>query len=70
MASEPQINTFVIDALSEKFMAGSGFFYGVIGETLHISLNRGDNKENYLLQHGLAFVVEEGTSQAKSLEEV
>ena len=70
MAKEFEISTFVIDALSEKFMAGSGFFYCVIGENLHISLNRGDNKENELLQNGLAFVIEEGTEEARSLEEV
>ena len=51
----------VIDALSEKFMAGSGFFYLIIGETLHFKLNRGEKVENKLLQDGLSFVVEEGT---------
>ena len=51
-------------------MSGQFFFYGIISETLHIRLNAGEDSENVLLQNGLAFVVEEGTETASSLDEV
>ena len=41
-----------------------------MSETLHIRLNAGSDADNALLQNGLAFVVEEGTETASSLDEV
>ena len=70
MTNDTELDTFVINALSEKFMDGSFFFYGIISETLHVLLNDGANTDNELLKDGLMFVVEEGTEKAKSAEEV
>ena len=70
MTNDIELDTFVINALAEKFMDGSFFFYGIISETLHILLNNGANIDNKLLNDGLMFVVEEGTEKAKSAEEV
>ena len=60
----------MINALSEKFMDGPFFFYGIISESLHVTLNAVASVENELLSDGLAFVVEEGTEAARSSEEV
>ena len=49
MTNDIELDTFVINALAEKFMDGSFFFYGIISETLHILLNNCANTENELL---------------------
>ena len=46
MTQESEIDAFVINALSEKFMDGQFFFYVVISETLHIKVNLGENFQN------------------------
>ena len=70
MTNDTELDTFVINALAEKFMDGSFFFYCIISETLHILVNNGANTENELLSDGLMFVVEHGIEKAKSAEEV
>ena len=51
-------------------MGREGFVWGIISETLHILLNRGETLDSELLKTGLQFLVEEGVESAKSLEEV
>ena len=46
MTQESEIDTFVINSLSEKFMDGQFFLYVVISETLHVKVNIGENVEN------------------------
>ena len=41
-----------MDALEEKFMDRAGFIYGIISESLHIILNRGEHLDNELLKTG------------------
>ena len=41
MTNDTELDTFVINALAEKFMDGPDFFYGIISETLHILVNSG-----------------------------
>ena len=60
----------MINALEEKFMAGSGFSYGILSETLHVLLNQAEPVNNELLRNGLAFVVEQGVESATSIPDV
>ena len=59
-----------MDALEEKFMAGSGYAYFLISEHMHIYLNRNEPVSNRLLHNGLNFIVEEGVEKARTFEEV
>ena len=51
-------------------MAGSGFSYGILSETLHVLLNQAEPVNNELLRNGLAFVVEQGVESATSIPDV
>ena len=51
-------------------MAGSSYSYLIIGERIHIQLNRDEEVDSELLQNGLMFVVEEGVEKASTFEEV
>ena len=60
MTLDDDIDLTIIDALSDKYMAGSGYAYVIISENLHITLNQNESVDNTLLNTGLSFVVEQG----------
>ena len=64
------IGEYLVRALSEKFIDGSGYSHNIIGESAHILINSNKTNENSLLNHGLMFYVEHGTESANNDYEI
>ena len=43
----------MVKALSERFLGGSGYAYGIVGESVHMLINANEANDSSLLLDGL-----------------